>query len=900
MNVERLLEKGNRFFVNEEYERALESYRKVVGMNPVHPEGWYAEAWYKIGDTHCNLGRYEKALKAYEKATQSRPRYAEAWFQMGRILSNLERPKRALKAYEKATQSRPRYAEAWFQMGRILSSLKKYERALEAYKKVTKIYEHTLGELKDAFKIVKGEKEDEEIISILKGEIDDEEIIKRRKGDVENCEKVIRIQRECARTWYEIANVYGNLKRYEKASEEYEKSEEFYTIHEGLDNNEIAKKREDASLRKEKYEELKQYEKVSCKEKYAETRFKMGGIFYDMDKYDEALRFYKNVIRIFEELEDEKKTDELKQIYVKACYNKSFALGSLKEYEKAIKSYEKTIKILERLGADKKGSEVKQIYAVCWYNKGTVLFSLGKHKKALEAYEKAIEIYGELEADKKTFDNKENISYYLEKCKDALKAFGKVIKIFSKPGANNKESDNKESDNKESDNKDKKIKSLQIKAWNNKGATLGELKRFKEALEAYEKAIEIYDELEVEGKSKSVETDYAYVWNNKGDDLYNLNEYEKALRACKKAIEITPDYSHPHTTIGALFLKHGNVEKASEKAERALEIKEKNYDALFLKGRIEIEKENYDDAIKILNELATLDMGNPLPIIWNAYARYLRAEFSFNNDKESRDGSAEKKAEKDSSTKDKAYEKEIFAVIRELEKARDLSDNYPNRDVRECILYFLGYFYYKSNDIFTAKERLEECIKLESRRRKIWEALTSQSIIEEICRSFKSASKVEKLEKVRNFLLAKSTTERRARELLDHIWKYKLNPSWWRWWWSSPVHHWLKRTLFVLLLLPLFLLLFYAIVPEPILLIRGNLFVYISFLPTSVPFISENFSVYVTVIVILILFLLLPKIEKIKAKDLEVEMRPPPSFELSISPSMIEEKIGELSDHEKN
>ncbi len=30
------------------------------------------------------------------------------------------------------------------------------------------------------------------------------------------------------------------------------------------------------------------------------------------------------------------------------------------------------------------------------------------------------------------------------------------------------------------------------------------------------------------------------------------------------------------------------------------------------------------------------------------------------------------------------------------------------------ILYFLGYFYYKINDMFTAKEKLEECIKLKS------------------------------------------------------------------------------------------------------------------------------------------------------------------------------------------
>jgi len=67
-------------------------------------------------------------------------------------------------------------------------------------------------------------------------------------------------------------------------------------------------------------------------------------------------------------------------------------------------------------------------------------------------------------------------------------------------------------------------------AWFNKGNTLGELGRFEEALEAYEKAIEINPQ----------NTD---AWNNKGNTLDDLGRSEEALEAYENAIEINPQYS---------------------------------------------------------------------------------------------------------------------------------------------------------------------------------------------------------------------------------------------------------------------------------------------------------------------------------------------------------------------
>jgi len=77
-------------------------------------------------------------------------------------------------------------------------------------------------------------------------------------------------------------------------------------------------------------------------------------------------------------------------------------------------------------------------------------------------------------------------------------------------------------------------KTIQLKpdyalAYYNKGCTLDELSRFAEAVEAFNKSIQL------DPNDKNA-------WNNKGTNLYRLDRYEEALDACNKAIEIDKKY----------------------------------------------------------------------------------------------------------------------------------------------------------------------------------------------------------------------------------------------------------------------------------------------------------------------------------------------------------------------
>ena len=277
------------------------------------------------------------------------------------------------------------------------------------------------------------------------------------------------------------------------------------------------------------------------------------------------------------------------------------------------------------------------------------------------------------------------------------------------------------------------------------------------------------------------------------------------------------------TNLGELFFKLGNLKKASENVEKALNIDGELVSALSLQGRIKIEEKDYDSASESFKQAMSLDIGNPIHFLWDTYTNYLKAEFSLDSE-------------------DKKYQEEVATIIRNLEKMDDTlsKKQEQGKEIRAYVLYFLGHFYLKSNDIFTAKEKLEECIKLKS----------------------------------------KSPIEAPARELLGNIWNYRIKPPWWRWWLNSPLHRWHKKIGFFMLLL--------------FILFISTLLLLHPFISGWFPSLQINWSLYVFLIVLIIIILVSPSIEHIRARDIEVELRSPPPYEPVLLPVAIEEKMKEI------
>jgi len=252
--------------------------------------------------------------------------------------------------------------------------------------------------------------------------------------------------------------------------------------------------------------------------------------------------------------------------------------------------------------------------------------------------------------------------------------------------------------------------------------------------------------------------------------------------------------------------------------------------ALSLQGRIKIEERDYDAASESFRKAISLDAGNPLLLLWDAYANYLKIEFS-------------------SGLKDEKYQERIASITRSLERAAKLSEKHGKK-IRPHILYFLGYFYYKGKDIFTAKQRFTECIK---------ECITLKKLKGQM-----EPSTSELLDS--------------ARELLDNIWTYQIRPPLWRWWWDSPLDNQRRRATFVTLSLFIFALLLLH-----------------PFISARFDSLHINWALYGLFVVLLLIILASPSIERIRTRDIEVEMHSPPPFEPILSPTIIEQRIEEMT-----
>ncbi|MDY9926108.1 tetratricopeptide repeat protein [Methanosarcina sp.] len=116
------------------YEEALKEFEKGLENNPKD-----ADIWGNKGSAFYMLGRYEEALEAFNKSLEINPKNANAWSFKGSTLYKLNRPEEALKAFDKALQKNPNILEAWLNKGAILFELGRYNQSLSAMENVLRI-----------------------------------------------------------------------------------------------------------------------------------------------------------------------------------------------------------------------------------------------------------------------------------------------------------------------------------------------------------------------------------------------------------------------------------------------------------------------------------------------------------------------------------------------------------------------------------------------------------------------------------------------------------------------------------------------------------------------------------------------------------------------------------------
>ena len=113
----------------EKYEKSIELDKKAELKKDDY------EAHYNRGNAHRDLEQYDRAIEWYKKAIEIKPDYYEAHYNRGNAYYDLEKYEKAIECFDKALEIKPDYYEAYNLMGLAYKGLGEFDRAIECFKK---------------------------------------------------------------------------------------------------------------------------------------------------------------------------------------------------------------------------------------------------------------------------------------------------------------------------------------------------------------------------------------------------------------------------------------------------------------------------------------------------------------------------------------------------------------------------------------------------------------------------------------------------------------------------------------------------------------------------------------------------------------------------------------------
>ncbi|MBW4495542.1 MAG: tetratricopeptide repeat protein [Oscillatoria princeps RMCB-10] len=210
-----------------------------------------------------------------------------------------------------------------------------------------------------------------------------------------------------------------------------------------------------------------------------------------------------------------------------SLYNDAGNPRAVKLMENAVAAYDKAVE---------KAPEFYQ----AWYARGNVQADLGKLEAAIESYDRSIDLVDYERA--------------LQEYKNAPESEG-----------------------------DKKKKELAAKldfyatVWRYKGLMLSKLERYPEAIAAFEKVIQVKEEVK--------EQDFV-AWDLRGLVLLKNGATEQAFKSFEKSLSINGNYPYAWIHQGEALAKMGRLDEAAAAYDRAIQIQPNLYTAFLQRGEV--------------------------------------------------------------------------------------------------------------------------------------------------------------------------------------------------------------------------------------------------------------------------------------------------------------------------
>lgn len=343
--VESDLDKGNLFFVDKEYDKAIEFYESALSLDPDN-----SIIYFNIGAAYGSLGIYERSIAYFQKSIEFDSLYAPAYNYLGNSYLALSEYNLALTNYSKAIEIDSTYWQPYNNIGELLSNEGYPEVALRLYEEVIKLTPNNPAILYNKAVALHELEEDEEALIWF--------------------EKAISLNSKESEYYRMRANSYANIGCFEESINDLKKSLELnYSIVTILNFGGVYYQMGDYELAVQYFQDALVLEPNNIV-----IYVNKGAALNALLRYEEALANYEKALKLVNHvMRRDQYNDNTDVLY----FNIGITLNHLERYEEAIVAFDKSIAL-----------EFPGMY-MCLVNKGNALINLNRIEEGLEMYRKA-------------------------------------------------------------------------------------------------------------------------------------------------------------------------------------------------------------------------------------------------------------------------------------------------------------------------------------------------------------------------------------------------------------------------------------------------------------------------------------------------------------------------------
>jgi tetratricopeptide (TPR) repeat protein len=610
LEARELIDKGYSLTELGRYEEALEAYDRAIELQGEN--SWF---WARKGRTLRLLNRYEESMQCYEKALEIQPDYPWAWNGKGIIHDRLGQLDEALAAFHRASELNPNDVWTWYNIGDALHRKGDHEKAALMLEKAVEIDRNNAHSLAKLGKVRRAMQQPQQAIEAYRA--------------------AIAIQNDYAWAYNGLGLSYKSINRLDEAIIAFKQATHYqpdvvwhwYNLAETL----VAMGRYADALQPAQ-------EATRVDPQNSPAWGKLGQVLRYLKRYEDALNAYNRAIELdhfFDwaingkgmVLENMGRYQDAYEAYVDATrlnperdwhwYNQANALYLMKRYDEAHVALDEALRLnpaftkalalkgsiyrqqgntqaaLETLLA---ATRMDDNQSWAWNELGVTYEALQQYTEAQAAYRRA------------ALQDPQNLNYQYKQAEmlvatdhlgEALALLEHILRLNDRSAsiwAKHAQVLRRLERYEEALNSYTRALNLDPQyswAWIGKGLTLGSMRRGEEALECFRQAI-------------AIDRSDLWAWYSSGDELLNLNRITEAIAAFSEAIRLDPNHAESWTKLAQAFRTSGRYVEAIDAYNKAIDLRPGNAwawngrgQALKELGRREEALVNYQRAIEL-------------------------------------------------------------------------------------------------------------------------------------------------------------------------------------------------------------------------------------------------------------------------------------------------------------